>query len=357
MTDHDLATDPPNEPRGLLPAPTQRTPTRWTHTVAQKSTTPVKRTEPQAEPVPAGPSGIEVMILLVLGAVWLVAMLRLADNLIMSNRADAGQLASAISIALPTVISATLLAGVALGLAVSLLRLADPHRAAGRLEIVSGPIDQRPGRLRRALFGAAGGTVLGLLLVLLIVLRYGGGSIAVVLATMVAVAAVLGGASAFLPRATLAAAVTGTLAVFVVSVVGGLFQSPLKAAFGATTDPASQLRSSSWVLMLTAVLQGAIVGLSVYFYLRRRVENPRWPVFALTGAMPGLVLLVGLALTVIGGSGLSGLSGQLSDADRLVRDLTTQDSLNQALTVAFVGAIVAMIMIGRTLRHPADEDD
>jgi hypothetical protein len=248
-------------------------------------------------------------------------------------------LASAISLALPTVVYASLLAGAAVGLGTGLLRIAD------------GPA------MRRGPVGAIGGAALGLITVVLILVRYGAGSSTVVLAVTVGVAAVVGSAAAALPRPILAAAVTATLELFLVGVIAGLFQSPLKSMFGATDDPTSQLHAASLLSVATAVVQGLVVGLTAYFYLRRRLEAPRWPAFALAGALPGLMLLVGLLLTFIGGSGLSDLSGELSDADKLARDIVSGAGLNQALTVAFVGAIVAMIAIGRTLRRPADEDE
>src|SRR5262249_51181355 len=125
----------------------------------------------------------------------------------------------------------------------------------------------------------------------------------------------------------------------------------------ATEDPNSQLHAASLLSVTTAVVQGLVVGLTAYFYLRRRLESPRWPAFMAAGALPGLILLVGLVLSYIGSSGLSNLSGELSDADRLARDIVSSSGLNQALTVAFVGTIVSMIAIGRTLRRPDDEDE
>ena len=290
-------------------------------------------------------TGLELGILVMLGVVWLVATLRLADDLLFRNRLDAGQLASGVSLVLPGVVNASLLAGASIGLAASLLRLADSGQS-GRAAII-----------RRALVGSGAAAILGALTVLLILLRYGAGSATVVLAITVGFAAVLGGAAAGLPRPILVAAAIGTLEVFVLGVLAGYFQSPLKSVLGAGTDPASQLSAASWLQAVTAITQGVAIGLTTYFYLRQRTESRSWPRFALAGALPGVMLLVGLALSVIGGSGLSNLSGELSDADRIVRDLVNGAGLNQALTVAFVGAIVAMIMVGRTLRRSPEDDE
>jgi hypothetical protein len=291
------------------------------------------------ETLPTGPGPVEVTILMLLGLVWLATTLRLADSLVSANRGDDGQMASAISLALPTVVYASLLAGCAVGLGTCLLR-----QAAG-------------GPTRRTIVGVLGGAALGLVAALLIVLRYGGASSTVVLAVTVGVAAILGAAAAALPRPILAAAVTGTLELFLVGVLIGLFQTPLKSLFGATADPNSQLNAASLLSFTTAVVQGLVVGLNAYFYLRRRIESPRWPAFAAAGALPGVILLVGLGLSYVGSSGLSNLSGELSDADRLARDIVSGAGLDQAFTVLFLGAIVSMIAIGRTLRRPAIEDE
>jgi hypothetical protein len=291
------------------------------------------------ETLPAGPGPVEVTILMLLGLLWLATTLRLADSLVSANRGDAGQMASAISLALPTVVYASLLAGCAVGLGTGLLRV-----AAGA-------------PTRRAIVGVLGGAALGLVAVLLVVLRYGAASSTVVLAVTVGVGAILGAAAAALPRPILAAAVTGTLELFLVGVLIGLFQTPLKSFFGATGDPNSQLNAASLLSFTTAVVQGLVVGVNAYVYLRRRLESPRWPAFAAAGALPGLILLVGLALSYLGSSGLSNLSGELSDADRLARDIVSGAGLDQALTVLFVGAIVSMIAVGRTLRRPALQDE
>jgi hypothetical protein len=299
--------------------------------------------EPEAvDETPAEPRNLELGTLAVLGVVWLGVTLRLADSLIAAHRNDPDQMASAISLALPTIVYASLLAGAAVGLASTLLRRFGPARL--RL-------------LLQALVGAAAGAVLGLITVVLILLRYGSASSTVVLAVTVGAAALIGGGAAALPRPILTAGITSTLELFVIGVLAGLFQSPLKSLFGATDDPNSQLQAASTLSIVTAVVQGLVAALTAYFYLRRRFDERRWPAYAAAGAVPGVLLLVGLGLSVIGGSGLSNLSGELSDADRMVRDLVSGAGLNQALTVLFVGTVGAMIAIGRTMRRVVDEDD
>ncbi len=379
----NVSTDPP--------VPSQRTPTRWTQNVVEKAptrrskpatpsgakpaaktaskagvkaaakpaaktagktTTVPKSRSPKAAPAKAAgvqvepaPSALESAILLVLSLVWLGTTLRLADSLLVANGDDASQLASAVSLVLPTVVYAALLAGACVGL------------VSGRLRLARAEATGRPAVIRRALVGAGSAAILGLILVLLILGRYSGGSSLVVLASTVGVAALLGGAGAALPRPVLAAGVTGTIELFLIGFVVNLFQAPLKSGLGASSDPTSQLHAASWLAALTALVQGIAAGLTAYAYLRRRASALRWPAFALAGAVPGLILLVGVGLSLLGGSSLSSLADQLSDADRVVRDVVSGADLNQALTVAFVGTIVAMLAIGRTLRRPPDEDD
>jgi hypothetical protein len=310
--------------------------------VAETSPT-LERPTVDETPTPA-PAALEIVILLLLGLVWLGNTLRLANQFIANNREDAGQLASAISLVLPTVVYASLLAGAGVGLCAGLLRLARPDWHG------------REATVRRGLVGAAAAAVLGVLLTVLILARYGGESSVTVLAVIIGIAALLGGAAGALPRPLLAAGVTGTLEVFIIGFLVNLWPTALKSLLGAGSDPASQVRAASWLAALTAIAQGIVVGITAYTYLKRRAEELRWPAFAAAGAFPGVLLLVGLGLSLIGGSGLSNLADQLSDADRLVRQISSGADLNQALTVAFVGTIVAMIAVGRTLRRPAEDE-
>jgi len=317
---------------------------RWTQTVVEKTeSTPSAVAEP-TEAAPVAPSGIEIAVLFVLSLLWLAATLRLADSLLLTNASDGSQLASAVSLALPTVVYASLLAGAAAGL------------VAGLLRWVETALTPKGALLRRIIVGLVAGLILGAVTVVTILLRYGGHSAIVVLAITVGAAALVGGVAAAVPRAILAAGVTGTLELFFIGVLVGYFQAPLKSFFGATSDPASQVSAATWLAVATAITQGVVVGLSAYFSLRRRLDQPRWPAFAIAGVFPGVLLLVGLVLSLIGGSGLSNIGGELSDADRLVRDVVNGAGLNQALTVAFVGTIVAMILYGRTLRSVEDDE-
>jgi hypothetical protein len=299
-----------------------------------------------AENAPTGPGRLELTILLLLSLLWLATTLRVADRLILANRTNVSDLATAVSLALPTVVNASLVAGAAAALAASLLRFAAID-ATGR-----------PAVIRRGLVGVGAAAVVGVITTVLILVRYGHSASTVVLAVTVGFAALIGGLASALPRPVLAAAVTGTLAVFLIGVIVGLYQDSLTSWLGAVAgDPASEVRAANWLSILTTLVQGLVVGLTAYSYLRRRVDSPRWPIFALGGALPGVFLLVGLALSLIGGSGLSNLNGALSEADQLVRDLSDGSGFNQALVTAFVGAIIAMIAVGRTLRREPDDED
>jgi hypothetical protein len=85
------------------------------------------------------------------------------------------------------------------------------------------------------------------------------------------------------------------------------------------------------------------------------VPGRSWPWYLLAGALPGLVLLIGYVVTRIGGAALLQLVSDFSPGDRFVVGYGNNARLSNALVVGFVGGIVAMIAVGRTLRRPEPE--
>jgi hypothetical protein len=77
--------------------------------------------------------------------------------------------------------------------------------------------------------------------------------------------------------------------------------------------------------------------------------------YALAGGGPGLLLLVGEGLTRTAGARVLDLAGRVSELEQVVQRLLSGARFNSALIVLFVGAISAMIAVGRTLK-PAAED-
>jgi hypothetical protein len=310
----------------------------------------------------AGPRLAETLGLLLLSLVWLAATLWTAYVVIAANAADPTVVAGTAALALPVVVAATLLAGAAAGLAACALPVVAPTGESGplatRLFARIPPAARAP--LRRLLFGAAAGALCGAVAGGLIRYGYGGGPAVGTLAGTVVAAGLLGGASAVLRRVVLAAAVTASLGVFLLGVVISRFQSPLKSVLGAGATLASQANAATWLAVTTALISGVLAGLVGYAALRYRrpeVSGLRWLTVAGAGAFPGLLLLVAEAVTAVGGSRLFSVVQRLSPVDRATLSYLAGSRLNQALVVAFVGAITAMIAIGRTLPRADDGDD
>ncbi len=275
-------------------------------------------------------------VLLALSLIWLAGMLWSAHADITGTGDPVGALIQMAG-ALPVVVAASMLAGAAAGLAA--LGWLAPR---GWPRWVVGP-------LAGALVGAVGG---GLILV-----GYGTRSSIVVLAVSVLIAGALGGALALVPPTELVAAgVCATLAAFVVAFVLRIFESQLVHLFGAGSSPASQLAAASRLALTTSLLGGGAAGLVAFGYLRRSGGRRPFPVYLAAGAFPGVLLLLAEAVTLVGGHQVFRAVGRLSAADQAVRDYVGNSRLNHALILLFVGGLVALLCLGRTLRpaEPAD---
>ncbi|HEX6871356.1 MAG TPA: hypothetical protein VF163_09695 [Micromonosporaceae bacterium] len=294
--------------------------------------TPDATADPDAEPVRSG-------LQLLLSLLWLAATMWSAHASIAGADIDAAVMISSAAIALPGIIAASLLTGASAALA-----------GTGRFALGA----TTPRRLG---VGLASGMLCGLAAGGAIMLAYGATSAVGLIAGTVAVAAVLGGALVVLPAATLAAGLAAGLSVFVAGVLIYLFQNPLKSLFGASDSVRSQAEAAFWLARTGAAVTGLIAGVIAYRLLRPRNASARWPAYLLAGSIPGLLLLAAEALTLLGGSRLLGLVSGLSDFDRATVGYLDRERLAQGLIVTFVGAIVAMIAVGRTMRPETDELD
>jgi hypothetical protein len=234
------------------------------------------------------------------------------------------------ALALPVVVTASLVAGVAVGFAaVQLL----------------GP------RMPRIAAGLGGGLVTGLVVAALILVGYGTSSALVVLAAGVGAASLLGGVvSVARPPAVVGGAVAGALAWFLLGLMEGAFYSRLLGLFGAGQSAASRVGASHRLALTAAICGGILAGLVAYRYLRSRAEGLRWPAYLVAGAGPGLLLLLADLVTFVVGARLRSLAGASSEADRAALRWSGDVGLNTAMVVLFVGAITATIAFGRTLR-------
>jgi hypothetical protein len=281
-------------------------------------------------------TGLHAGIQLAFGVIWLVATMWAANASIMANADDAPVALGSAAAALPGVIAASLFAGACAGLVAS-------RRVYTRV-------------LPRVLWGLGGGVLFGGLAAAAILFGYGTNSSISTLAVTVGVAGALGGAAAGLPPRVLAAGLAGASAVFLAGALLGALQPQLSNLFGGGgSDVAARASASTSVAYLQSAIAGVLAGILAYRSLRR--NPPPWPWFLAAGALPGLLLLVAEGLTHVGGASLQNIVKGFSPFDEALVEFTDFARFRHALVVLFVGGIVAMIAVGRTLNRPADPDE
>jgi iron complex transport system permease protein len=289
---------------------------------------------------PARPAAGEVLLALV-ALLWMAGMLWSARASI-TGRAGAEMEVTSTAYALPGAVSAALVTGAATGLAVlALLRRRWTPGTTARFAVATGT-----------------GLTVGLLGALPIVTINTEGWIYAVVGGTIAAAGTLGGALAGfrLPRVVVAVC-WAAVGVFLVGFVLNLFQDAVLRAFGSADSRQSWTTAAQWFSFSQSVLSGLAAGLISYGVLRRTRgagPAPAWPWFALAGAGPGLLLVVGEGLTRTAGSRVLDLAGRVSTLDQTVQRMLSEARFNSALIVLFVGAITATVAIGRTIK-PAPE--
>ncbi|MEU7907782.1 hypothetical protein [Actinoplanes sp. NPDC049118] len=287
------------------------------------------------------------VLLAAVGAVWMIAMLWSARATI-TSRADAEMEVTSTAYAMPGAVSASLVAGAAVALAV--------------LALVT-----RSGRARsvtvRFVIATGTGLAIGALGALSIITINTEGWLYAVVGGTVAAAATIGGALGGLryPRVT-AAACWGAVAVFVVGFVLSYVQDALLPVLGSGDTAESQAGAAGWFTLVQSViggLAGAVVAYRVLRRARRRSggADVGWPLYALAGAGPGLLLVAGEVLTRTAGSRVLELAGKVSELELTVQQMLSVSRLNSALIVTFVGAFTAIIAVGRTMGTAAEADD
>jgi hypothetical protein len=300
---------------------------------AQGTAVTGSRQEPTARP------GVTLAVAALL---WAAAML-LSARVSITGQEQAEAEVTSTAYALPGVISACLVAGAA----VALLVLGLLARAG-----------RTPGPTARFGITAGAGLGTGLLAAATMVTINTEGWLYAVVGGTLAAAATLGGAVAGV-RSTrvVTAACWAGLAVFAVGFGLNLFQVPLLNAFGAGGDQAAQASAVNWFATVQSVATGLTAGLVAYLVLRRgRGEITSWPMYALAAAGPGIMLVVAEALARTAGARVLELAGRVSEVESAVQDLLSGSRINNALIVIFIGAITAIIAVGRTMK-PAPDDD
>ncbi|MEU4243187.1 hypothetical protein [Actinoplanes sp. NPDC026619] len=278
-------------------------------------------------------------LLLALAAlIWLAAMLWSARASI-TGRADAEMEVTSTAYALPGAVSAALVAGAAVALAV---------------------ISRWPslGSTMRFVVATGTGLLLGLAGAATIVTINTEGWIYAVVGGTIAAAATIGGALAGFRQARVLGAVCwAAMGVFLVGFVINIFQDQVLNVLGSGDTQASQASAAQWFTFCQSLLSGLAAGLIGYKVLRRRGAAVPWPFYALAGGGPGLLLVIGEGLTRTAGSRVLDLAGKVSELETAVQSMLSGARFNSALIVLFVGAISATIAIGRTIRPAAEESE
>jgi hypothetical protein len=100
-----------------------------------------------------------------------------------------------------------------------------------------------------------------------------------------------------------------------------------------------------------------VAGVLAYAYLRRQRTGgapARWPAYLLAGALCGLLTALAELATRLGGAGLLRAASRVSEADGAYLDYLNTARVNRAMVILFVGAIVALMLFGRTLQPAAE---
>ncbi|GAB1689583.1 hypothetical protein [Krasilnikovia sp. M28-CT-15] len=274
------------------------------------------------------------------GLLWMAAMLWSARATI-TGRADAETEVVATAYALPGIVSAALVAGAAGALAVLGLVARRALGAGARFAVTIGT-----------------GLVLGALGAVAIITINTAGWVYAVAGGTVAAAATIGGALAgFREPRVVAAACWAAIAVFAVGFALNVAQVPLLDLFGAGGSSASQTSAAGWFSLTQSVLGGLAAGCVSFLVLRRAAGQLRWPMYALAGAGPGLLLALTEVLARTAGARVLELAGRVSELELTVQRMLSGARLNNALIVLFVGAISAIILLGRTLGPAPDGAD
>jgi len=282
-----------------------------------------------------------------LAVLWMAGLLWSARTTI-TRGGDPVMEVTSTAYALPGVVSASLVAGAAVALAV-LAAVGRGGRTVGAT-------------LRFAITIGAG-LVLGLLGAATIITINTNGWVYAVVAGTIAAAATIGGAlGGFRVPRVVAAVCWAAIAVFAVGFALNLVQAPLLNVFGAGSTSASQTAAARWFSLTQAVLSGVAAGVVAYLSMRRAGRrgdgtDVRWPLYALAGAGPGLLLLLAEGLTRTAGARVLQLAGRVSELELTVQRMLSGARFNSALVVLFAGAITAIIAVGRTLEPPAEDPD
>jgi iron complex transport system permease protein len=266
------------------------------------------------------------------GLLWMAGLLWSARATI-TGRTDVYMEVTSTAYAMPGAISASLVAGAAVGLTV--VGLVTRRRALGATA--------------RFAVATGAGLILGLLGALVMLTINTEGWVYAVVAGSIAAAATIGGAlGGIRPPRLVAAVCWAAITVFLLGVLLTFAQGVLFGMFGAGDSPSSQVGAANWYSLTQAVVSGIVAGVLVHRLLRG--SEVRWVWIAVAGAGPGLLQVVGEILTRTAGARVLDLAGKVSALEKTVQQMLSGARLNSAMIILFVGAITAAIAVGRTLK-------
>jgi hypothetical protein len=280
---------------------------------------------------PAAPAIRFGWLLPLLSVVWLLVKLWASRGQIRTSEGGTVTLAIAAD-ALPGVVQATIVAGAGLSL------VADAFR--GRTLI-------------RWLIRLGAGLVVGLVTAALVTLAYPHLPSITSIGVTLVIAGLLGSALTGIPR--IGSGIAGGIAAVLVALVITTFLNSkvvlthMLSWFGAGSNAQSFVHASKLVQYADYATIGIVAGITAFSYLRR--ADVKWfPAYLVGGALPGVLMLVGFGLTAVGGARLLDAADALSDADRILNHLESAENVPNAMIVLFLGAFVALIAFGRTLK-------
>lgn len=286
-----------------------------------------------AEP---GSRGVTVLMIL---AVLLFAMVLRGEHILVTAAGDPAVAAIQVATFLSSVLLAALVLGGTAGTAA--IRIF-AGREGGRLVGHGG---------RRALYGVLGGLVAG-------IIAGGAGYLLeadlsttdrFVVGGGVAAAALLGGAvTAIRPGLMTTAGYLGTVVVIAVLALRSLFLTPLTRLFGGEGTIEKYANAQSNLALVSFVFAGVVAGVAVHLYIRRTGNRLGTAGNVAAGAAPGVLALVAQLLTWVFGSSLISSAGGLDLGDTLAFQLAGRYQINGSLALLFAGALVAVLLYGRT---------
>lgn len=164
--------------------------------------------------------------------------------------------------------------------------------------------------------------------------------------------AVGGGLSTIRPAVIVRAGVTSTLIAVIIFNLLQLYSSPLLRLFGADGTQAGNDAANGYLRTTQALVVGIVGGL-IAFWIMRREGITRWPLYLLAGGLPGLLWIVGDIFTRIGSAKLLTLASTDAFGDRVIQHGLGSSRIITGMLLFFVGAMTAMIALGRTMPKKA----